>query len=151
YAASVIATLKQFGLKHLSLALEAVNGVHEVWDLLLLEHNLHTYFNTLGLWFESTGESNRYKICFFNVEIGQFIHLISKRPETFGSGHAAPDPKLLALHAMCAQVVHMSGAAKFLDELEWKAEETNVLAFDGSSVHLLSNLMSPYTVIPGVA
>jgi len=39
-----------------------------------------------------------------------------------------PDPQLLALHAMCARVAHMSGAAEFFDWLEWDAEETNVIA-----------------------
>jgi len=61
-----------------------------------------------------------------------------------------PDPQLLALHAACARVAHMSGAAEFFDELERDVEETEVLAFDGSSARLLSNLMSPHALIPGV-
>ena len=72
----------------------------------------------------------------------------------FISGHPnapLPDPQLLALHATCARVAHMSGAAEFLDRLQWDAEETKVLAFDGSSAALLSNLISPFAVIPGVA
>ena len=65
-------------------------------------------------------------------------------------GAPPPDPQLLALHAVCARVAHTSGAAEFLDELERDAEETNVLAFDGSSAHLLSNLISPYATVHGV-
>ena len=61
----------------------------------------------------------------------------------------SPDPQLLALRATCALVAHMSGAAKFLDQLQWGAEETNVLTFDGSSAGLLSNLISPFAVIHG--
>jgi len=71
----------------------------------------------------------------------------------FDSGHPdapPPDPHLLALHATCARVAHMSGAAEFLDQLQWDAEETKVLAFDGSSADLLSNLISPFAVIRGV-
>ena len=60
-----------------------------------------------------------------------------------------PDPQLLALHATCTRVAHMSGAAKFLDQLQWDGEETNVLAFDGSSAGLLSNLISPFAVNHG--
>jgi len=70
----------------------------------------------------------------------------------FASGHQKappPDLQLLALHTTCARVTRMSGAAKFLDQLQWDAEETNVLAFDGSSVGLLSNLISPFSVIHG--
>ena len=72
----------------------------------------------------------------------------------FASGYKEappPEPQLLALHATCARVAHMSGAAKFFNQLQWDAEETNVLAFDGSSAGLLSNLMSPFSVIHGVA
>jgi len=59
------------------------------------------------------------------------------------------DPQLLALHATCARVAHMSGAAEFFDQLQRDVEETNVLAFDGSSAGLLSNLISPFAVIHG--
>ncbi|KAF9645780.1 hypothetical protein BDM02DRAFT_3119694 [Thelephora ganbajun] len=164
HAAGVLAILSQFGLGHLSDALAAVGGVHEVWNLLSLESDLHSDFDSLDLWFESTGEPNRYEICFFNVKIGQSIRAISNRTETSGPGASMvvdfssnrdnappPDPQLLALHATCARVAHMSGAAEFLDEIERKAEETNVLAFDGSSARLLSDLMSPYVIIHGVA
>ena len=62
-----------------------------------------------------------------------------------------PNSQLLALHATCARVARMSGAAEFFDKLGWDAEETRVLAFDGSSAHLLTNLISPFAVIRGVA
>ena len=74
-----------------------------------------------------------------------------------------PNPKLLALHAACARVAHMSGAAKTFDELECDVEdeafdelerdveETRVLAFDGSSACLLDHLTPPSMTIPGVA
>ena len=71
----------------------------------------------------------------------------------FNSGHPdapLPNPQLLALHATCARVAHMSGATEFFNQLQWDAEETKVLASDGSSAGLLSNLMSPFAVICGV-
>ena len=58
-------------------------------------------------------------------------------------GARLPDPKLLTLHAVCAWVGHMSGAAKAIGELERDAEETSVLARDGSSARLLDHLMIP--------
>ena len=71
----------------------------------------------------------------------------------FNSGyeHAPPpDPYLLALHATCARVAHIAGAAQFFDKLGRDAEETKVLAFDGSSARLLRNLISPFALIkPG--
>ena len=39
----------------------------------------------------------------------------STTPE--GKNIPAPSPKFLAIHAACAQIAHMSGAAKVLDEL----------------------------------
>lgn len=58
-----------------------------------------------------------------------------------------PDSYLLALHATCARVTHMSGAAEFFDQLQRDVEDTRVLAFDGSSAPLLSNLISPLAAV----
>ena len=38
-----------------------------------------------------------------------------------------PDPKLLALHATCAQVALLSGAADFLSELDHDVEKIEIL------------------------
>jgi hypothetical protein len=84
-----------------------------------------------------------------------FKHLQDDRPSvTFSSslGDALlPNPRLLALHAACARVVHMSGAAEAFVEFERDVEYTRVLAFDGSSARLLNHLMSPLEAISGVA
>jgi hypothetical protein len=66
-------------------------------------------------------------------------------------GVPLPDPLLLALHATCTRVAHMSGTAELFDQLECDPGEMEVLTFDGSSIPLLSNLISPFAVIPGVA
>jgi len=73
---------------------------------------------------------------------------------TFSSNYEntwVPNPKLLALHAACAWVAHMSGAAKAFDEFECDVKDARILAFDGSSVPLLDHLMTPFAAIPGVA
>lgn len=61
-----------------------------------------------------------------------------------------PNPQLLALHATYARVAHMSGAAEAFDELDRGVEDARVLAFDGSSAHLLNHLMASFAVVPGV-
>jgi hypothetical protein len=66
------------------------------------------------------------------------------------AGAPPPHPRLLALHAVCARVAYMSGAAEFLDELYREAEDMKVLASDGSSDPLLGNLTSPFAAIEGV-
>lgn len=99
-----------------------------------------------------------YKVCVFHK--GDEKYLRSAGPKAYVNGAPMvveftsksqkaplPDPFLLSLHATCARVAHMSGAAEFFDRLQWDAEETNVLASDGSSALLLSHLMSPFTVL----
>ena len=57
-----------------------------------------------------------------------------------------PSPHYLALHALCCEVAHMSGAAEWLDEIQEGIEETRVLAKDGSTAQLLSVALSALTV-----
>jgi len=162
------------------MALEAVDGVHEIWNLLSLEHNLHSKFDSLDLWFEGT-DNVSHSEGLLSLELTECVYSpIATRSvfpaRTSGSGFV---PTLDVLrypllvprswstclriakvyHPLVASCLlfmlralgsHTSGAAGFLDELELDAEETKVLAFDGSSAHLLSNLMSPYAAIHGV-
>lgn len=55
-----------------------------------------------------------------------------------------PAPELLAIHAACARVAHMAGAAQYFDRLDWEAEETDTLAGDGSTHELLVSLLAPF-------
>ena len=66
-------------------------------------------------------------------------------------GTPPPDPQLLALHATCIRVVHMSGAAEFFDSLEQDTEETSIIAFDDSSARRFSDLAPPYSALNGTA
>ncbi|KAJ7475697.1 hypothetical protein FB451DRAFT_956088, partial [Mycena latifolia] len=52
-----------------------------------------------------------------------------------------PDPRLLALHAVCARVAHMSGAAEVLDKFDRDMEELQDLAEDGSTAKLLDPML----------
>ena len=109
-------------------------------------------------------QPNRYKVCVFGKGDEGYIrrNFVRPKPHVDGAPIMAeftskyeevppPDPQLLALYATCARAAHMSGAAEFFDKLEWDAEETKDLASDRSSALLLSNLISPFAVIRGVA
>ena len=79
-------------------------------------------------------------------------------------GAPPPSPLLLALHATCARVAHLSGAAEslekldqdaekaeeveFLDKLDLNAEESGVPVFHGLSAHLFNSLTSPCATSP---
>ena len=83
-------------------------------------------------------QPNFYKVCVFREwdeeYIRRFVGPDAPMVVEFTSGYQEappPDPQLLALHATSARVAHMSGAAEFLDRLQWDAEETKVLVFDG--------------------
>jgi len=54
YAAGALSVLKQVGLGDLAVALEAVGGVHEIWNLLSLQRDPRSRFNSLDLWFDGT-------------------------------------------------------------------------------------------------
>lgn len=47
-----------------------------------------------------------------------------------------PDPRLLALHAAYARVLHTPSAAEAFDEFTRDVEETRAFAFDRSSARL---------------
>jgi hypothetical protein len=60
------------------------------------------------------------------------IEIMKGNPDQF-----LPDPKLLALHATCARVAHMSGTDRVLDEWDRDLDEKKVLAADGSDMDML--------------
>jgi hypothetical protein len=49
-----------------------------------------------------------------------------------------PAPELLALHATCCKVAHLSGAGKYIDKVYRDVEEIGVLAGDGTSGDILN-------------
>ncbi|KIK70280.1 hypothetical protein GYMLUDRAFT_236686 [Collybiopsis luxurians FD-317 M1] len=156
HAAGVMATLKQFRLNHLVDELIHEGGVHSLRNLLSLIQPLHEAFDRLDLWFDQTDEDDTYEVQVARDRIlTAFTHVnrrphftvneMLKKPKFRNVRLALPDPGLLALHAVCARVAHMSGAAEYFYELERDAEDTMVLT--EGSVQLLNNLLSPFTVV----
>jgi hypothetical protein len=75
---------------------------------------------------------------------------LDRRFVTFHRTHDSqeyPDFLLLGLHAVCARVAHMSGAAEAFYDMECDLEDTKVLASDGSSAYLLDHLLTPLGAI----
>jgi len=159
HAATAFAMLKMFGLEQL---VESLNGkgMHSLGNIITMDMGLHRCFDRLQLWLEpqttaTTTTVNTYTVC---VKLDEIFRLVAKPQEqvTFSVPDdvireceargkpipALPDPTLIALHAACARVAHMSGAAEYLDMLERDAEDTTVLASDGSSAYLLHGLLS---------
>jgi len=162
HAASAMSLLSSFGLYELVDSLLAEGGVHRLGNLLSLDSICHEYFDELNLWFEHTEEPNKYKVCVANsgyqLYLRQRTHLpfdpLDRLFVTFSRPDPSleyPDPRLLSLHAVCARVAHMSGAAEAFDKMDRDLEDVRVLALDGSSAYLIDHLLTPLEPIPGVA
>ena len=52
-----------------------------------------------------------------------------------------PSREYLALHAACANVAHLSGAAEYMDSVIREMEETSVLSSDGASAAVLEHVI----------
>ena len=171
-----MAVLDSFGFSQFTEAFRKSGGVHEVWNLLSLDHNLHQTFDRLGMWFEGA-EKVRYtdirsvtladsvqpdhyqvRVLEHWDELYIYDHFKRRMPHIDGAPMTVdftsrynnappPDPRLLALHAMCPRVAHRSGAAEYFDRVERDKEELKVLALDGSSSVLLDHLLSPFAAV----
>ena len=178
FAITVVDILRDFGLGPLADGIAEENGIHDPGNMLSLQVDCHGYVNELNMWFESTDtvrhpqtfelpglihtQLNKYRVCVADdgcaILLKMFGHLtpnhLGHPCVTFSTSLKdlqLPYPKLLALHAACAQVAHMSGAADAFNEIECDIEETRVLAFDGSSARVLDHLLTPLGTIHGVA
>ncbi|KAJ3498576.1 hypothetical protein NLJ89_g10201 [Agrocybe chaxingu] len=151
YASSVFAVLKLFGLGSVVATLTAPVGIHHLSNLLSLRTELHTAFDDLELWLEATSEKNTYEVCvaqaaFFKGQpyLKRMVHF-EVNPDIASAGKVLPplpDPKLLAIHAVCAKVAHMSGAAEYFDKFDCDVEDITVLSQDGTSAPLLAGLLT---------
>jgi hypothetical protein len=54
-----------------------------------------------------------------------------------------PSPHLIALHAACAKVAHLSGAGEYIDHIHENMEEISVLAHDGTSSEVREGVTNP--------
>ena len=181
YASTAMAILHCFGLEDLAEQFLSENGVHVPSNMLSLSLQAHSFFDTLAIFFEQkqiegvryiTYRSFRnsclthpqrhwYYVRGAKARHQRWIMVQASRHLNFdghglyveftGEEGVVPDPRLLGLHAACARVAHLSGAAEAFDELQRDAEDTKVLAFDGSSAPLLDNLLVPIALISGVA
>ncbi|KAF9555074.1 hypothetical protein CPC08DRAFT_781926, partial [Agrocybe pediades] len=114
--------------------------IHRLENVMTLEVNLHFFFDRLQLWFVATGEPNQYTIrnvygSEFECE-GTVVTFKSSKPDL-----PLPSPVYLAIHAACAQVAHLSGAAKLMDQYEREMEDGLVLCPSGDSAGLLDHAL----------
>ncbi|KAK7439333.1 hypothetical protein VKT23_017559 [Stygiomarasmius scandens] len=122
-------------------------GIHRLENVFTLHTDYHDLFDTLQLWFEPTPEDNHYKVGTSQPVIFRRV----PREVTFKNNHFVneddtpvlpmPSKEYLSLHAACAKVANMSGAAEYLEDLDREREEGKTLAADGSSMPLFANVL----------
>ncbi|KAJ7164800.1 hypothetical protein C8R43DRAFT_988552 [Mycena crocata] len=165
HGGAALRILKMFGLSNVVERLMTISineaaaaaGVHDLINIISLHHSLHAAFDDLKVAFEPTadGVPNKYDIFFAYPELTYGYLGLKHQVELtnfagnrkFKSAHKQlplPDPQLLALHAVCARVAHMSGAGEVLDEFDREVEEMRVFARDGASANLLYMKLSPF-------
>ncbi|KAH9958216.1 hypothetical protein BC827DRAFT_1261357 [Russula dissimulans] len=135
YSASVLAVLQRFNCD-----IGSFNGkrVHSLINVMTLEHNIHDAFDRLLFYFEATPQENRYEAMSLDDTV---IHPQMRQFVTFTTNDAenlpVPLRELLALHATCCKVAHLSGAAEYIEKIYRDADEMGVLASDGASADIL--------------
>ncbi|KAJ7867771.1 hypothetical protein B0H14DRAFT_333427 [Mycena olivaceomarginata] len=162
HASAAIEILCTFGLDDLTDRLTTVgkpasaSGVHILVNILSLNPILHAHFDALDLFLEPTadGEADKYDVHAAYPRIarqqgipGQVKFVSLPRAaglDPNGTTFPLPDPRLLALHAVCARVAHLSGAAEVLDKFDRDVEDVQVLAEDGSMAMFLDLVLGPY-------
>ncbi|KAF8503858.1 hypothetical protein BU17DRAFT_58478, partial [Hysterangium stoloniferum] len=110
YAATIWTIMEHFG--YVGLFKEFNKGnIHCLPNIMTLETTFHDWFQT------------------------KYEHL--PLPQTKYEHLPLPDPRYLEIHAACARVYHLSGAAEYINKYEREMEDIQVLSTDGASADIL--------------
>ncbi|KAF9477024.1 hypothetical protein BDN70DRAFT_995249 [Pholiota conissans] len=133
YAASAWA---RFVYKSLPEDLNGAN-IHRLENVMTLDASLHGDFDKLGFWFVQLTPS-------------QGCHTFTTLdPEKL----TVLSPEYLAIHAPCAKVAHLSGAAEYIDKFYRDVEDAiSTFNVDGSSADVLeTDLLKAHIVRHGIS
>ncbi|KAG2008082.1 hypothetical protein CC2G_013552 [Coprinopsis cinerea AmutBmut pab1-1] len=133
---TVWTVLERFGYGEL---LDQLNGpgIHRLDNVMALSLEVHEPFESLVFWLPNTYDiQSLYPPELLGLP--KTVRFESSDPERL----PLPNPRCLEIHAACAKVAHLSGAAEYLENVLRDYEETRVLAEDGTSAELLSHLLT---------
>ncbi|KAF8500041.1 hypothetical protein BU17DRAFT_59091 [Hysterangium stoloniferum] len=125
YAATIWTIMERFGYVGLCREFNEAN-IHCLRNIMTLEPTLQpnqkdTYKVKFAFPFQNSGNLCPELITFQS----KYEHL------------PLPDPRYLEIHAACARVCHLSGAAEYINKYEREMEDIQVLSTDGASADIL--------------
>ncbi|KDR74064.1 hypothetical protein GALMADRAFT_250794 [Galerina marginata CBS 339.88] len=138
YAATMWAVMFGFGYENLP---DELNGskIHRLENIMTLVLGFHMAFDQMDIWFAATEEMNKYKLGasdpLFLRGYPEFVTFTTHDPEKY----PVPSPTYLAIHAACAKVAHLSGAAARIDEFYRNMEDGETLDPNGASANMLEH------------
>ncbi|KAF9550037.1 hypothetical protein CPC08DRAFT_699393 [Agrocybe pediades] len=139
-ATSIWTILERFGYTNLRGELNGAK-IHRLENVLTLQYDIHYSFDRLEIWFVATGKPNQYRVCtslsYPYRGCNQLVTFTTPNPDKL----PVPTPAYLAIHAACAQVAQLSGAAKYINKIDQDVEEGTVLNSNGSSAGLLDHAL----------
>ncbi|KXN83933.1 hypothetical protein AN958_00797 [Leucoagaricus sp. SymC.cos] len=117
----------------------SVKVFHRLENVMTLVPGFHMDFDRLDIWFVAAVQMNRYKLeasdPSFLRSYPEFITFTTPDPEKL----PVPSPIYLAIHAACAKVAHLSGAAARIDEFYQDMEDGKTLDPNGASANILEH------------
>ncbi|KEP50808.1 hypothetical protein V565_073280 [Rhizoctonia solani 123E] len=115
-------------------------GSHDLRNILTLEKGFQACFERFMIWLEPTAESdNQYTL------MRQAESICRQLPSLFTFTSTSPDlplpdPQYLAIHAACARIIKLAGAAHFITKFVDEADEIEALEKRGPPGELVRNL-----------
>ncbi|EPQ61265.1 hypothetical protein GLOTRDRAFT_14416, partial [Gloeophyllum trabeum ATCC 11539] len=139
YPALVLTALPRFGYDVDKLS---DPKAHSLYNVMTLQHDVHNGFEGLQLWFKETDTANCYSVKVAKPGFGhgtrERVMFSTPDPERL----PLPSPQLMVLHATCAKVANLSGAAECLDKLDRDLQTMSTLADDGGSAEVLHHAIA---------
>ncbi|THH17497.1 hypothetical protein EW146_g3321, partial [Bondarzewia mesenterica] len=124
FAGTAWAVLEHFG--NINHVVDEISR-HGLNNIMTLDCDLHANFDQLWLWLEATDVPHRYKInSLYSGIIAQlpdYVQFSTLDPINL----PLPNPCFVRLHAACARVAYLSGAAEYIEKVLRDMEMTRVL------------------------
>ncbi|KAJ9214202.1 hypothetical protein DTO166G4_4259 [Paecilomyces variotii] len=111
-------------------------SINEPRNAMTLDPGLHSMFGRFTIALEATNQQDVYTLKNYKPRQAQtfLVRGIEKvKFENHNTPYAVPDPILLETHAIIARIVHATGMAERVYQLQWKKDDTGTLAANGST------------------